>query len=99
MGEPQFGVVSKTGLLQGRSSRLERSPALIENPEEPTLSESAHSPQPFARRHEVEPARRGYAEHMIAELLSVGTELLLGEIVDTNSAFLASDLGRRGVDI
>ena len=36
---------------------------------------------------------------MIAELLSVGTELLLGEIVDTNSAFLASDLARRGVDI
>jgi nicotinamide-nucleotide amidase len=36
---------------------------------------------------------------MIAELLSVGTELLLGEIVDTNSAFLAQDLARRGVDI
>lgn len=36
---------------------------------------------------------------MIAELLSVGTELLLGEIVDTNSAFLAADLARRGVDI
>lgn len=36
---------------------------------------------------------------MIAELLSVGTELLLGEIVDTNSSFLAADLARRGVDI
>ncbi len=36
---------------------------------------------------------------MIAELLSVGTELLLGEIVDTNSAFLAQDLARRGVDV
>ena len=36
---------------------------------------------------------------MVAELLSVGTELLLGEIVDTNSAFLAADLARRGVDI
>lgn len=36
---------------------------------------------------------------MIAELLSVGTELLLGEIIDTNSAFMAQDLARRGVDI
>src|SRR5690606_32092370 len=34
-----------------------------------------------------------------AELLSVGTELLLGEIVDTNSAFLAADLASRGVDV
>ena len=34
-----------------------------------------------------------------AELLSVGTELLLGEIVDTNSAYLAADLSRRGVDV
>lgn len=36
---------------------------------------------------------------MIAELLSVGTELLLGEIVDTNSAWLAQDLAQRGVDV
>lgn len=36
---------------------------------------------------------------MVAELLSVGTELLLGEIIDTNSTFLAQDLARRGVDI
>src|SRR5690606_22222006 len=34
-----------------------------------------------------------------AELVSVGTELLLGEIVDTNSAFLAADLANRGVDV
>ncbi|HZJ08080.1 MAG TPA: molybdopterin-binding protein [Trueperaceae bacterium] len=34
-----------------------------------------------------------------AELVSVGTELLLGEIVDTNSAYLASDLAARGVDV
>lgn len=33
------------------------------------------------------------------ELLSVGTELLLGEIVDTNSAYLAADLSKRGVNI
>src|SRR5690606_16005328 len=34
-----------------------------------------------------------------AELISVGTELLLGEIVDTNSAYLAGDLARLGVDV
>ena len=34
-----------------------------------------------------------------AEFLSVGTELLLGEIVDTNSAWLAQDIARRGVDV
>lgn len=34
-----------------------------------------------------------------AELVSVGTELLLGEIVDTNSAFLAAELAGRGVDV
>ena len=34
-----------------------------------------------------------------AELISVGTELLLGEIVDTNSTFLAADLAGRGVDV
>ena len=36
---------------------------------------------------------------MIAEFLSVGTELLLGEIVDTNSAYLAQELAKRGVDV
>jgi nicotinamide-nucleotide amidase len=34
-----------------------------------------------------------------AEILSVGTELLLGEIVDTNSAWLAAELAHRGVDV
>jgi nicotinamide-nucleotide amidase len=34
-----------------------------------------------------------------AELLSVGTELLLGEIVDTNSAYLAASLAQHGVDV
>lgn len=34
-----------------------------------------------------------------AELLAVGTELLLGEIVDTNSAFLARELAERSVDV
>ena len=34
-----------------------------------------------------------------AELLAVGTELLLGEIVDTNSAWLARQLADRSVDV
>ncbi len=36
---------------------------------------------------------------MQAEMLSVGTELLLGEIVDTNSAWLANELSQQGVDV
>jgi competence/damage-inducible protein CinA-like protein len=35
---------------------------------------------------------------MRAEILSVGTELLLGEIVDTNSAYLAGRLADLGID-
>lgn len=34
-----------------------------------------------------------------AEIIAVGTELLLGEIVDTNSAFIAEDLSHRGVNL
>lgn len=34
-----------------------------------------------------------------AETISVGTELLLGEITDTNSSYLAADLAQRGVDV
>jgi len=36
---------------------------------------------------------------MKAELISVGTELLLGEIVDTNASWIASRLPRIGLDI
>ncbi len=36
---------------------------------------------------------------MKAEILSIGTEILLGEIVDTNAAFIASRLPALGVDI
>src|SRR5581483_5805818 len=36
---------------------------------------------------------------MKAEILSIGTELLLGEIVDTNSAFIASRLPGLGIDL
>ena len=34
---------------------------------------------------------------MKAETLSIGTEILLGEIVDTNAAFIASRLPALGV--
>jgi nicotinamide-nucleotide amidase len=36
---------------------------------------------------------------MKAEILSVGTELLLGEIVDTNAAYLAQHLAQLGIDL
>lgn len=36
---------------------------------------------------------------MKAEIISIGTELLLGEIVDTNSAYLASQLPLLGLDL
>ncbi|MGH2713012.1 MAG: molybdopterin-binding protein, partial [Thermoleophilaceae bacterium] len=35
---------------------------------------------------------------MRAELVSVGTELLLGQIVDTNAAYLAGRLATLGID-
>ena len=36
---------------------------------------------------------------MIAEVVSVGTELLLGQITDTNAVFLAQTLSRLGINI
>lgn len=36
---------------------------------------------------------------MIAEVVSVGTELLLGQTIDTNAAFLAQALSKSGVDV
>src|SRR5256884_925557 len=35
---------------------------------------------------------------MKAELMSIGTELLLGQIVDTNAAYLAGRLAMHGID-
>jgi nicotinamide-nucleotide amidase len=35
---------------------------------------------------------------MGAEIFSVGTELLLGQIVDTNAAYLGRQLARLGID-
>jgi nicotinamide-nucleotide amidase len=34
-----------------------------------------------------------------AEIISVGTELLLGEITDTNASYLASELPALGIDL
>ncbi|MEY4532053.1 MAG: hypothetical protein RLZZ156_2776 [Deinococcota bacterium] len=36
---------------------------------------------------------------MLAEIISVGTELLMGEITDSNAAYIASELKNRGVFI
>jgi nicotinamide-nucleotide amidase len=36
---------------------------------------------------------------MLAEIVSIGTEILMGEIVDTNSAYLASELAELGIDV
>ena len=36
---------------------------------------------------------------MNAEIISIGTELLLGQIVDTNSAYLSQKLAELGIDI
>lgn len=36
---------------------------------------------------------------MHAEIVSIGTELLMGELVDTNSAFLASELAKIGIEV
>ena len=36
---------------------------------------------------------------MKAEIVAVGTELLLGQIVDTNSAYMAQQLTTIGVDV
>jgi len=40
-----------------------------------------------------------YYSKMKAEIVPVGTEILLGNIVDTNSAFLASQLPALGIDL
>ena len=36
---------------------------------------------------------------MDAEIIAVGTELLMGELVDSNSAFLASELPKLGMSL
>ena len=36
---------------------------------------------------------------MVAEIVSVGTELLLGQIVDTNAVYLSQWLAKLGIDL
>lgn len=36
---------------------------------------------------------------VIAELISVGTELLLGEILDTNAQYLSAQLAKLGINL
>ena len=36
---------------------------------------------------------------MHAEILSIGTELLMGELVDTNSSYLAAELAKLGIEV
>ena len=36
---------------------------------------------------------------MHAEIVVIGTELLLGQIVDTNAAYLAQQLSNIGIDL
>ncbi|MCH7745010.1 MAG: competence/damage-inducible protein A, partial [Chloroflexi bacterium] len=36
---------------------------------------------------------------MHAEIVSIGTEILMGEIVDTNSAYMAAELAKLGVEL
>ena len=36
---------------------------------------------------------------MIAEIISIGTELLLGHILNTNTAFLSQKLAESGIDV
>lgn len=47
----------------------------------------------------VRPPSSVYRQHMRAEIISIGTELLLGEIIDTNAAWLAQQLAATGVDV
>ena len=39
------------------------------------------------------------SDNLVAEIISVGTELLLGEIVDTNATFLSTRLRDLGIAI
>jgi len=36
---------------------------------------------------------------MIAEIITIGDEILIGQIVDTNSAFIGKELNKVGVDV
>ena len=55
---------------------------------------------PYRRsRSYPDPRRSDTLPGMKAEILSIGTEILLGEIIDTNAAYIASRLPALGVDL
>src|SRR5262245_39739250 len=62
------------------------------------LSASPAAFQPTTSRPR-EAARGGEGNPMAAEIVVIGTELLLGQIIDTNAAYLAQQLSNIGVDL
>ena len=36
---------------------------------------------------------------MLAEIITIGDELLIGQVVDTNSAWMGSELNKIGVEV
>ena len=51
------------------------------------------------RRKTSEKAQKRKAKTMVAEIISVGTELLLGNIVNTNAQYIAKEMARLGIDL
>src|SRR5919109_62111 len=55
---------------------------------------------PFGTRHRfVAGTLQGRMHTMQAEIIVIGTELLLGQIIDTNAAYLAQQLSSIGVNL
>ncbi len=51
-------------------------------------------------RESIDPLRSGvYNVSMNAEIISIGTELLMGDVVNTNAAFLSEKLAGAGIDV
>lgn len=44
-------------------------------------------------------AKKGIVEKMIAEILCIGTELLMGQVVNTDAQFLSQQLSRMGIGV
>ena len=44
-------------------------------------------------------ARVGKEAPLNAEIIAIGTEILFGEIVDTNSAYMAAELAKLGIEV
>lgn len=39
------------------------------------------------------------SEYPTCEIITIGSELLLGQIVDTNTSYLAREMGRTGITV